>query len=481
MRVLIGNTSASPYSETASGDTLSAMNAAVLGQLFQTDASFGLKAGLINDWKWDYKKKVYVLTLKPGIKFHNGRPATAADLEFSLVRGFFTEHRTFYKIYLGNIDGIEEAEKLDRYLPGAVRGVKVTGPGTVEVALSRPNPSFLHSLVNPFFSLVPIEEMRQDYVNWKRVPIGAGPYRVVEGFKDGKVVLERTAEAPAGAAERVEFYTDPEKAKRFDIACVDFSKRGEQGLTTERTKLPSSVTTVFFSTLNPLSKLVAFRKAIGYAVDRKALAKGLADYTPTYEMLPSHFWGRAGLRDPYDPAKAKALLRDVPPELLAKEWTVPVFSGPKFSPQFESIFKAMRKQLAAVGIKVRFEPNQEKFISAKTARSAPMFVSGRVSDYVDPLIMFASFRPGSAFEYERAQPAEPFEALYSEAALSVGKEERVKTIRALSQLLNEQAIAVPLLERFVMRHYDPRVVKSLGDQSQPLTLFIDRVALKKTR
>ena len=44
-----------------------------------------------------------------------------------------------------------------------------------------------------------------------------------------------------------------------------------------------------------------------------------------------------------------------------------------------------------------------------------------------------------------------------------------------------QAIAVPLLERFVMRHYDPRVVESLGDQSQPLTLFIDRVTLKKSR
>ena len=81
-------------------------------------------------------------------------------------------------------------------MPGAIRGVKVVAPDTVEVSLSRPNPSFLHSLVNPFFSLVPIEEMNADYVSWKRAPVGAGPYRVVSGFSGGKVVLEKTAAVP---------------------------------------------------------------------------------------------------------------------------------------------------------------------------------------------------------------------------------------------------------------------------------------------
>lgn len=479
VRVLIGTTGASPYSETAPGGTLSMMNAAVLGQLFQTDAAFDLKPGLVGKWKWDFKRKVYILTLSSGVRFHNGRAVTAADLEFALVRGFFTQHRTFYKIYLGNIEGIEKAEKLDRYAPGAVSGVKVVSSDTVEVALSRPNPSFLHSLVNPFFSLVPIEEMKPDYVNWKKFPVGAGPYRVVEGFKDGRVVLEKVENGPSGIPGRVEFYTDPAAAKRFDISCEDLTGAQAKGLTAEKTKLPASVTTLFFSTINPLSKNLPFRRAVGHAVDRKALAEGLADYVPTYEMLPSHFWGRAGLPDPYDPALAKELLSGLPPELLEKEWPIPVFSGPKFSSQYEMMFKKLKAQFAAVGLKVRFEPNQEKFISAKTAKASPILLSGRVSDYVDPLIMFASFRPNSAFVYERAQPGDDFELLYEEAAGSPGKAERVKTIRALSQFLNDQAIAVPLLERRVTRYFDPSVVESLGDQSQPLTLFIDRVVLSK--
>ena len=481
VRVLIGTTGESPYSETAPGGTLATMNAAVLGQLFQTDATFDLKAGLIGEWRWDFERKVYVLKLKPGIRFHNGRAVTAADLEFSLVRGFFTQHRTFYKIYLGNIDGVAEAEKLDHYTPGAVRGVRVVAPDTVEVALSRPNPSFLHSLVNPYFSLVPIEEMKSDLVNWKTVPIGAGPYRVIEGFKDGKVVIEKTAGAPSRAPARVEFYTDPGAAIHFDIACENFPGPQPKGLTAEKTKFPASVTTLFFSNLNPLSKNLSFRRAVGYAVDRKALAEGLADFVPTYEMLPSQFWGRAGLPDPYDPARAKGLLSKLSRTELEKEWPIPVFSGPKFSPQYELILKKLKAQLADVGIKVRFEPDQEKFTSEKTAIASPIFMSGQVSDYVDPLVMFASFRPKSAFSYESAQPGEDFETLYAEAAASPEKAERVKTIRALSQYLNDQAIAVPMLERHMIRRYDPRVVESLGDQSQPLTLFIDRVVLTKTQ
>jgi len=477
LKVLLGTSGRSPYSETASGDILSAMNAAVLGQLLRTDENFDLKPGLLEKWSFDFKTRRYSLTLRKGIQFSNGREAKSADLEFSLLRGFYTNAHSFYSIFLGNVLGIENA-KVGKFSSGKVAGVRVVTPYTVEVELKQPNPSFLHALVLPYFSLVPIEELKSDYVNWKRFPVGAGPYRVVSGFDGKKVVLTKTAAALSTAPERVALYTSAE-GESFDVVCDERRGIDAPELKAERTKLPTDVVTLFFTNRNPLGTSPSFRLAVAHAIDRKAIAQGLEAYgSPTYEMLPTHFWGRADIPDPYHPAKARALLAEVPSLLLKKTWPVPVLAGKEFSKEYAIIFSRIEKQLSDVGINVKFHPSQEKFISEQTAIQSPLSVSGRVSDYVDPLVMFASFRKNSAYVYERPLDDPQFEELYQKASGSLEKENRIETVRSLSKYLNDKAIAIPFLERYITRFFNPARVESLGDQSQPLTLFIDRILVK---
>ena len=398
LHVLLGNTGTAPYLEHTPGDILATVNAAVLGQLIETDENFDIRPGLLESWQWDFSKKAYVLTLKEGLKFHNGRSVSASDLEFALVRGFFSKQHSFYGIFLGNIDGIDAVRPGTPFRSGAVSGVRVSGHRTVEVRLRDPNPSFVHSLVNPFFSLVPIEEMNPDYITWKRFPIGAGPYRVSgPGFHDGRLELTKTQTASAESADHVVLYTSIVQ-KTFDVTHLRASSIDLSAMKSQRTEYPSSVTTLFLSNLNPLSKFLAFRRALHHAINRKSLSEGLSHYCkPTFEMLPSHFWGRAGLKDPYDPQKAKELLKAVPSALHDQEWPIPVFSGKHFSSEYETIFSRLNQQLREIGIRFKFYPSAEKFISKNTALESPVAAQGRVSDYVDPLIMFASLHTCSPY------------------------------------------------------------------------------------
>jgi ABC-type oligopeptide transport system substrate-binding subunit len=84
----------------------------------------------------------------------------------------------YFSAYLGGIVGSKTLMG-KKFQTGISKGIKKLSELKLEVELDFPNPSFLQTLTDPYFSLVPMEELQSDYFSWKKWTIGAGSYKVI--------------------------------------------------------------------------------------------------------------------------------------------------------------------------------------------------------------------------------------------------------------------------------------------------------------
>lgn len=195
LRVQLDSGGQAPFTKGVPIDILRATIVPVLGQLIYTSNSYDLKPGLLESFNWDYEKEAYILRIRKGLKFHNGRKVTAEDLEFSILRGFYSSKRSFFVAFLNEIDGVEAIEGSKKFVSGKVKGIKIIDDRTLSIKLNRRNPLFLHSLATPYFSVVPIEAFTDNYEKWKDVPIGAGNYEVKSHNQGSKtLILDRVGD-----------------------------------------------------------------------------------------------------------------------------------------------------------------------------------------------------------------------------------------------------------------------------------------------
>ena len=428
--VLVGSHGHAPFIETAAAQELSTMNLAVLGRLMVLDEGFNAHPSLLKEAHYDYNRGVYILRLRDNLMFHNGRRATSADLEFSLVRGFFSPNHSFYRTYIGNIEGIDAAVG-QKYRSGVVSGVKIVDGLTVEVKLRAPNPAFLPSLINPYFSIVPQEAFTDTYLTWKTFPIGAGPYKVVEpGFHDGMVQLLKVDPAAPGP-ESVKVYTK-DILPHYDISLV--AKENVESPETHYPELTGAIGTLFLSRLNPLGADPHFRKALSLLIDRKKFVAGIPGSSQATQMLPQHFWGHDAIPQTYDLEAARREVSLIPKDLVSKHWHFAIFMGGNKTAAGEHIKSELTSQLEAAGLHFSATSTTEKFTTEAAAIATPIVIASRITDYVDPLIMLQSFRSNGPDPYLTAEHDPEFERLFEDASQAKNKDERVITVRRLYTL-----------------------------------------------
>jgi peptide/nickel transport system substrate-binding protein len=114
----------------------------------------------------------YVFHLRSGVKFHDGRPLTSADVKY-----------TFDSIINGSVTTAKRGSLR------LVKSIEAPDASTVTIHLSEPNGGFLTDICRPAFGVVP-EGAGSDAAAH---PIGTGPFRFVSAEQDDNVVLERSA------------------------------------------------------------------------------------------------------------------------------------------------------------------------------------------------------------------------------------------------------------------------------------------------
>jgi peptide/nickel transport system substrate-binding protein len=295
-------------------------------------------------------KLVYEFKLRPGIKFHNGEPVTAEDVQFTFER------------YKG------AAAKI---LKEKVKAVEVVDAQRVRFQLHAPWPDFLMFYATPASGaawIVPkkyLEQVGDD--GYKEHPIGAGPYKFVSHKAGLELVLEAFEDywRKVPHIKRITMRVVPDESTRLaqlkngevDIAYLMVGAIGEEVKRDPRLRLiPSGGQSVQWICLHdqadPKSPWhdARVRLAANYAIDKKAIsdvesygaAPVMGSIVPKeFEFaLPVEPYG-------YNPERAKQLLKEAgyPNGFDAGEITTTV--------QYSSPTEAAVNYLGAVGIRAR--------------------------------------------------------------------------------------------------------------------------------
>ena len=126
---------------------------------------------LATEWAWSEDGKELTFKLRPGVKWHDGKPFTAADVRctFDLLLGTAAEKLRLNprKPWYRNLDAVVPKGDLE-----------------VTFQLKRPQPAFIAMLASGFTPIypchVPARDMRQH-------PVGTGPFKFVE-FKPNEYI-----------------------------------------------------------------------------------------------------------------------------------------------------------------------------------------------------------------------------------------------------------------------------------------------------
>jgi peptide/nickel transport system substrate-binding protein len=255
--------------------------------------------------------------LRDGVKFHNGKDFTSADVKYTFDQLFNSKG---YKS-LAFFDTVEKD------LVPHISSFLTPDPKTVVITVTRP--ALKNQLLSNFVAIPIIPEGTVD--QQKTQPIGSGPFKFVS-FDQSQNAVELASNAdywegaPKIAKLRIKTVTDASSLQaELQTGGVDVAPapsnlppdaikamQGMQNLKVEQ--FPgSNIQYLGFNTQSPPLDNVKVRQAIGYAIDREKIIKELLSGQANIasSILPEASWAYSpGTEYVFDPVKAKQLLQE---------------------------------------------------------------------------------------------------------------------------------------------------------------------------
>jgi len=287
----------------------------IFSSLVAHDAEMNIIPDLAERWEMP-DPLTYVFHLHRGVKFHDGRALTSADVKY-----------TFDSILSGTVKSAKRGSFR------MVARVEAPDDATVVFHLRAPYASFLWDLVRPALGIVP----RGSGTEISRQPMGSGPFRFVSMTVDEEIVLARAtdyfgnvADARQRAAgsqmiERVRFRVVPdaivralELRKGSGDAEINSLTPDMAATLAKKPEIKSEdqpgtpVAYIAFNFDDPILAKREVRQALAYATDREAiiryLLRGMA--RPAASLLPPNHWAYEPNVKQYnfDPTRAEKLL-----------------------------------------------------------------------------------------------------------------------------------------------------------------------------
>lgn len=196
------------YSEARSFDPTIGSNlmaSAVYDSLLKMDSKGEPQPYLAKSMTTADNGATWVLTLRPGVTFHDGTPLDADAVIFNVSRQR------------------DKPTALGHLYTEPIESMRAVDPSTVEFVLKRPTGSFPVSFALPFSSgnlgtiasPTAVQRLGQDY---GRHPVGAGPYKFVEWVPNNKIVVDRFDhywQEGKPYLDRIEFRPLPDTESRY--------------------------------------------------------------------------------------------------------------------------------------------------------------------------------------------------------------------------------------------------------------------------
>jgi peptide/nickel transport system substrate-binding protein len=301
-----------PHAQASTNSTSDHTNSLIYEGLTEQQPDGKVAPSLAESWTISPDGKTYTFKMRQGVKFHNGRAMTSADVVYSFQR--IKDPAT----------GTANRSQFD-----VISEIQAPDPATVVITLQQAYAPFLAILTDNRASIVPQEEVLKG--NLDRSPVGTGP------FKFGAVAVNQSLNLDANRdywrpnvphLDRMTMLVPPDadaavlglKAGDVDLLRDVGGSHFQELKNDSRFNIyTGDSTTLAWLFLNPNNN-PAFKdprvtQAIAWAVDRKAIADLVLPGLATPQLggfLPASYW--AGLKQPLYPApdgaKAKQLLTE---------------------------------------------------------------------------------------------------------------------------------------------------------------------------
>ncbi len=265
----------------------------MFNSLVRKNETFDYVGELASDIQRSDDGLTYTFTLHDGVKFHDGRPLTAADAKYTLdtvLSNTFAKSASFF-------EGAGENRR------NYIKSVETPDAKTLVITLTKP----WGLLTN----LVPISIIPKDsYATQKDHPLGSGPFKFVS-YDSSQQILDLTANSeywqgpPNIQSLRVRVITEPNALQselssgRIDLAPLPTnlspdavnSLRQDPNLQVLQFN-GSNVNLLTFNTAQAPLNDVRVKQAICYAIDRESLIRDLllSQAKIAHSILPEESW-----------------------------------------------------------------------------------------------------------------------------------------------------------------------------------------------
>jgi ABC-type transport system substrate-binding protein len=325
-------------------------------RLTRLDAQMRPQPDLAEKWDISADGKTYTFHLRQGVKFHNGRELTSADVKYTYERILNPDTASIAKSFFDPIDHIDAPD-----------------PNTVTVVLKAPNTPFLVNTAATWAGIVAKEVVDANNGDLNKVDAGSGPFMLQEWTPDTRTVLVRNPNyyiPGQPAADKITFQIMPDENARIaalrtgNIQFTVLSAAGYDTLKSDTSVKAVEGPTLSYAYLGMNVARAPFdkpevRQAISYAVDRNEIInsvfRGHARLTGPVPSAMSDWAIDVSSVDTYQPNldKAKQLMADAG----VSNVKTTMIAMSTLSYQVDSA-QVIRSQLLKIGIDAEVQPQE---------------------------------------------------------------------------------------------------------------------------
>lgn len=445
--------------------------------------------------KWDISEDglVYTFKIKKGVRFHNGKELTAADVKASYERVLHPMAKTPGTWVFEMVAGAEE------FHAGKARdvaGITIVDPYTLKIRLIQPVPFFLGMIAQCYAFILPAD------LAARHTPLtevcGTGPFRLARFVPEQSIEMVRFEQYHGAPLPYVDRVNARMAMQESDIAAE--LKKGKFHLSAElqrqhlsefmadpdwRSRVETNVQlyTSFLAIdcrLRPFQD-VRVRQAIAYAVDRDRLLRevvGVERAVIAKSLLPPGLPGY----DPnsigylYDPGRAQSLLSQAG---IAKGTRIDLIQTEATANK--AMLNVIREDLNAVGIDLAIqyvspEVNDRMIHEGRI----PIRLTRWVADYPDPdNFLHVTFNSKSTV-FNLGFQNEEFDRLTLEARYLADIRERVRLYQRAERIWMQQCPCVVLFHNRALILHQEGVQGCVPHFTQPV-LRLKKVWLSESR
>lgn len=436
-----------------------------------------LAPALAEKWEISPDGTTYTFSLRPGVKFHNGRELTAEDLVYSIRRTLAPATASpVAMVYLNDLVGADAYHSgRSTELPG------VTAPDslTLRLQIDAPKAYFLSKLTYPTAYAVCREEIEKTGGRMSEASmVGTGPFRITAYRRGSELTLEANAEywdgAPKLSTIRRHIVLDADtRHSMFEAGELDIADIGMAAYRADKdnAELAGKIKqfprpSVYYIALNQKAyapfRDVRVRQAFAHAVNKQEIVQTVHEGVPPVaggiipHRVPGHREDFQGL--PYDPERARALLAEAG------------FPGGRGLPPISLYFRASVEDIRGtavataadlkrnLGVDARLEETEwATFLKKRNSGEMPIYFLRWAADYLDPQnflsLMLHSKAPENTLGYNNPR----FDALCDQADVLGDEKRRMELYHQAEEIVVNDAPWIPIYYQVDVELWNPRL------------------------